>query len=1312
MAAAIAAAGPLLFLTVAARAGTPETDAWECFRIADPGAGSEPRTLSAELDPSGLCRLRAKATLACSSAGLGSSAAPLRESPELAYDQLCYRVRCPEGHAAPGSEADALPIELTDGFGSRVLHRGEANFVCTPAFITFPPAGSADANAATPDPDSNRSEANAEALTCGDFSGNGTINAADALGALRTAIGSATCLPCVCDTDRNGNTTAADALRILRKSVGQDIALDCQADGSPVSWTGAGDGKSWHDPANWSTATRIPNLCEDVTIDAPDLNVLHTQGDSGALRVTSVSSLQLDGGTLRIRDTASVAGLFSLHGGTLKDATVVAPVGMLVVGKASNPRSLTGTAFSGTLDGVTIDDLLDLGDTSSQVRVLNGLTINGTVAMGLAANVRFQGGTGQVLDGSGEVVFGSSGGKSLSIDSGTSVTIGPDLTIRGALGTVGSQGGLTNQGTIDSDEPGLITVTSNVDWTNDGTIRGQNGGDVRLEGSWTNNGTLHIEDGGDLTLDGEWTNTGTITSDESNVFLDGNFTLAALGNLDRTGGAVNITGILDNAADLTLDATTGSWNLRGGTIRGGTVTSTEGARLVGTAFGGVLDEVVLESGIDLIETSSNVRVLNGLTLDATIVMGLAANIRFQGGTSQLFDGSGEIVFGSSGGKSLTVDSGTSLTIGPDITIRGALGTVGSQGALTNEGTIDSDEPGLISVTANVDWTNEGIIRGQNGGDLRLEGPWTNNGAISIEDGGDLTLDGEWTNAGTITSDESNVFLDGTFTLAALGSFERTGGTVNITGVFENAAGLTLDATTGSWNLRGGTIRGGTVTTTDGARLVGTAFSGTLDEVVLASGIDLTDTSSQVRVLNGLTLNDTIDMGLAASIRFMGGTGQVLDGGGDIVFGATGGKSLSVDSGTSLSIGPDITIRGAQGTVGSQGALTNEGTIDSDEPGLITVTAYVDWTNEGTIRGQNGGDIHLEGPWTNNGAISIEDGGDLTLDGEWTNEGTIDSDESNVFLAGTFTLADLGDFDRTGGTVNLTGILDNSADLVLDATTGSWNLRGGTIRGGTVTTTGGARLVGTGFNGTLDDGVVLASGMDLSETSSQVRVQDGLTLNGTIDMGLAASIRFMGGTSQVLDGGGEIVFGPTGGKNVTVDPDTSLTIGPDITIRGGIGTVSSQGALTNEGTIDSDAPGTITVTSTAGWTNNGTIRASLGDLSLGSAGTNQGLIEVAAGRELTASAGFTQGGAGTLSIDIGGLASFAEVKVTGAATLTGTLDINLTGGFDPAIGATFTVLTFTSRVGDFSNVTGLAIGGGKKFSRTFTANAMVLEVVSE
>jgi hypothetical protein len=62
---------------------------------------------------------------------------------------------------------------------------------------------------------------------CGDFNGDGSIVASDALNILRTSVGSLSCLLCVCDTDGSGDTVASDALRDLRYAVDLPVTLNC-----------------------------------------------------------------------------------------------------------------------------------------------------------------------------------------------------------------------------------------------------------------------------------------------------------------------------------------------------------------------------------------------------------------------------------------------------------------------------------------------------------------------------------------------------------------------------------------------------------------------------------------------------------------------------------------------------------------------------------------------------------------------------------------------------------------------------------------------------------------------------------------------------------------------------------------------------------------------------------------------------------------------------------------------------------------------------------------------------------------------------
>lgn len=61
----------------------------------------------------------------------------------------------------------------------------------------------------------------------GDFNGNGTVSATDALTVLRAAVGLVACDAETCDHDGSGKVRATDALTTLKAAVGQDVTLAC-----------------------------------------------------------------------------------------------------------------------------------------------------------------------------------------------------------------------------------------------------------------------------------------------------------------------------------------------------------------------------------------------------------------------------------------------------------------------------------------------------------------------------------------------------------------------------------------------------------------------------------------------------------------------------------------------------------------------------------------------------------------------------------------------------------------------------------------------------------------------------------------------------------------------------------------------------------------------------------------------------------------------------------------------------------------------------------------------------------------------------
>jgi hypothetical protein len=91
--------------------------------------------------------------------------------------------------------------------------------------------------------------------------------------------------------------------------------------------------------------------------------------------------------------------------------------------------------------------------------------------------------------------------------------------------------------------------------------------------------------------------------------------------------------------------------------------------------------------------------------------------------------------------------------------------------------------------------------------------------------------------------------------------------------------------------------------------------------------------------------------------------------------------------------------------------------------------------------------------------------------------------------------------------------------------------------------------------------------------------------------------------------------------------------------------------------------------------------------------------------LAVNGNYIQRAGGTLQIELGGLTAgtqYDRLAITGEATLGGTLNVSLLGGFRPAVGDSFQILTFGSRTpgSDFAVYTGLDLGGGLVLTPVF------------
>ncbi len=919
----------------------------------------------------------------------------------------------------------------------------------------------------------------------------------------------------------------------------------------------------------------------------------------------------------------------------------------------------------------------DLHLHATSMSISGGLNLDGTIALSAShlpfvqsSSLRFEG--TQTINGGTIVLDGSRGNKSLLLTAGTTLTLGPDLVLRGERGVITAFG---------SDQSPRTLV-------NRGTISAEQTAELRIDDGIThfhNQGLVHINTGGLFIEAQSWSNAGgTFLVESGRLRLGGSFASTDLGTIVRTGGIIDLTGTVENADSvLTLDSSSGSWDMRGGEIRHGTVRLLDGAQL--NAFGDAhnrLHNVLLEGDLNLGRDNARLQITGGLDLDGTVTLSGVGSMLHVVGT-QTLDG-GVIAFeGPASDMRIGLDEDTTLILGENQVVRGERGIIRAYRGdeawrLINRGTIIADAPNHIGIEIDhgffggkLDFVNEGVLKVINGGRLSIQAePWTNTGTLIVEDG--------------------ILNLGGRFTSSDIGTVQRSGGTVNITGVLDNTGDvLTLDNTTGPWQLDGGTIQGGVVRIEEDALLVAAAnVDNRLHNTSIQGNVELNVSSARLRITGGLELDGAITVtGNNNQLRF--GDTQTIDGGAFIFTNAfsTGGR-FGLDGDTHLTFGPDLVVRGRRAQFASAFAagertITNHGTIAAD----IDDTRGIEILNAIT---------YLE----NHGRLKAVHGGILTIDAvNWTNPtGTLVVDGGTLNLGGSFTTADIGNIHRNGGAINITGTLDNAGSvLTLDSTTGSWGINGGTIDGGTVRLTDGAHLAaGTTFSTHLN-GVTLEGELRLAPSNSRLQIGDGLELNGTISI-TGHSSRLMSRTSQTIDGG-EIQFGGASGMRINVHGGTTLTLGENLIVRGERGSFGNYGGpgaeLVNRGTISGDvasAPGILIDLTISRFTNEGLLQAA-----------NGGTVRVSNAVDLVNLQDNVLTG-GSYHVHAG-----SRILFTGAAITTNAADIRLAGPgsqFEAIDGlasntaqGTFTITggrDFTTTA-DFSNAGTLSVTGPSTFT---------------
>ncbi|HUP94510.1 MAG TPA: filamentous hemagglutinin N-terminal domain-containing protein [Burkholderiales bacterium] len=1041
---------------------------------------------------------------------------------------------------------------------------------------------------------------------------------------------------------------------------------------------------------NNSIASALPGALAVFVNSAGATNV----ASNIALAGGTVGALNVTAGNLTLNGPVS-AGQINLSGGVLDVATGFLPrlnmtggvltrsaPGDLVVG---GPFNIEGGFIA---PSAAVGDLVTLGPTTvvasrtvttsrhwANAGILN---LNGEIVLSGANFTNQQPGTLNVT-GAGRMDLAGA----ILANAGM-LTLDTALANEAPFGAAPG-GPIINSGTINKNGGGLVNLvhplqtqpTSRIN-VNAGTLSAAFGG--------THSGATQIESGATLNTDGAMANA-------PNSVIGGAGTLQLFGGtltnfgLVRAGSA-SAPGTLTIAGSFTNDAT-GAVDLRlGGTTPGAfdTLSITNTATLAGTLNVTAMPGFAPADGDTFNVLTAAARVGQFDTINKTFSTGLnavygATNLLLSLGPPTLnvwlfdLDGlwnsdanwslghiptSGEqVVINRPGTPTITVPAGGDFTVSSlksneNLTVAGALtlstastvdaalavngGTVTANGALTingalavNSGTVQGSGPVAVNGALSL-----------NAGTLAGPGAVTVNGNTAVDTGASQLAGTLITNMLTMPSGSLNVAPGGALTLAGPGVSTIGAATLTNAGTLRMAASANLFLNSGA--------------------VLSNSNSGTFD--IAGSG--------DVLVSGGALLENF------GSLNLSGPGHIILDGGPSRLANRASGTLNDLSSNTTPVSAPAVTAA----------VFDNAGTFNKGAGSAATQTIDAPFNNTGLVNVSTG-TLNLSRGGTDTGVYALPAGSMLDMSGgtRIVSSGIAFTGPGTIRLSGGALDVQSGNLprlDMAGGVLSRT----TPGDVVID---GAFNVSGGAIfltplaelvTTGTTTVTNTVNPISSWRNtGTID---LNAGQISPSPGSGFV-----LTNQGTLNLNTPDAKPFSDPTGSQIVNSGVI------NKNAPVASDfsnafTNLASG---TLNVNVDKLTLPLSVTQSGTIRINSGATLSTGGNALTNLAGARIGGSGTIDLGAATlTNAGALQPGGTATNTAGTGtlsivgnLVQGPTGVVDVQLAGTApgTFSALSVSGNAALAGTLNLSTIGGYTPAIGDTFDVLTAGSRSGIFA-----------------------------
>lgn len=878
------------------------------------------------------------------------------------------------------------------------------------------------------------------------------------------------------------------------------------------------------------------------------------------------------------------------------------------------------------------------------------------------------------------------------------------------LGSSISLGGLTlDNGSIAGDYD--IAISGIMNWI-DGTVSGAadlqiaSGAILSLSGSaakqldgrtlenigsiiWKDSGTFRIENNAVIN-----NQSGGIFESQSDAVMDFfgvlGGTLTNSGLFKKTAGNGNTTIDLNCTSSGTVEATSGTIKFTRGGLYSGTFSPDSGAIIRFQGENQFLNGALLNGNGILQLASDSLWVLGGgFTSNANSNFLITGGI-LTGSGATLIDGNFSWTGGTiTGTGSFAINGSYSFSGNDDKNLKFRTLSMNAPGVWSGDGDIKISENATLQVTSDtLDIQTDADIRFTNPGG----GFMFNTGTVlkSLDDG-TCTISVDFLNTGAVHVAAGEILLNNNTSSATANYYCYNGASLRFEDfahtfnsvVFDSSGSISFDKAEATLSGSGLIIKSPMTVNLDGS---GMEINGSSDLVlegklnwlrgtISGSGdfinngvVELSSSRSRTLSERTLTNNNTINWTGTGSLRMSNGAilqnaiGSVFDFQVDAMI-----DSLAPGGGTFNNLGILQKTSGVT-TSGIDVPLNNSGTVI---------------VNSGTLELTRGGAA-------DNGVYTIGIGAVLEFDGGSHGLNNITLNNNGKLLLSS------NDLEFTGGDVSV-----GSAGI-MQVDSGSLVGTSGVIINGQFVWNGGNIALEDTLH--LQDSTVFSSTMVKNLIGSVIENNGVIFWDGSGDINISDEAILHNRSNAIFEtqATGELSYqSPSNGSFVNdgnflktdslvdMDINVKFTNNNLMDIREGMVDFSDTLSNTNSGVIQGN--GTLRVTN-ATFLNNGTIAP----------GLSPGLLK---GRGT-----FSFASDATLSIEIGGATAgvgYDRLALAQDAELGGTLDVKLINDFVPAVGDTFRIMTFSSRVGNFQTFNSPEIFSTQVFNVSYEAGYILL-----